>query len=515
MASKSVEVDLEPPLGISSLNIASRQPSEPAASPNVPKPKLTRSGNAHKILYPIRNFDGNSSPATIKWAGLSALDMVEQVVKMALGSSKLQSMTTFDHNVHSGYSVLQYLAGESAGDDAHAGHKRKHESFDEDYEEDSVGCELVAGSVLDDRSNFNADLPDTELVPWEPFATLEGWNSSVHQVSGLDINSISKLKRLNFLVESFEQLAVEPKNKWCIPSYNRIKSMFSSNMTSLATNGSVHHLLLDQAVHQMKALMEMVDPTAPKTTSRVKFTEFVSCNDGSKQLMSEPEPTRIMNGITLSTSPMSEKAKRTVFNAYMTEWLCQTKNWANPYPDETLLRQMASHFIHLGCIPGVEHSAVVTETEAISKITNWLVNTRTRQWRPAIEQAFDAKRPTMLLMEDSIRIFTNFSLRPLIGWDSDKLFANLGDYSMKTWGKKGGSKSNAKKADCISSNALGDHTMKPSSESINMINDDVPSLFPQAQGAIESALDEYGFLLGNCLVVNDVCDEEAKPTAAA
>ena len=75
----------------------------------------------------------------------------------------------------------------------------------------------------------------------------------------------------------------------------------------------------------------------------------------------------------------------------MTEWL--RENWVNPYPDEAGLQQIARE--------------CATTTTVVS---NWLINARTRKWRPAILKAMELQRPTHCLLEDSIRIFTGDSM---------------------------------------------------------------------------------------------------------
>ena len=71
------------------------------------------------------------------------------------------------------------------------------------------------------------------------------------------------------------------------------------------------------------------------------------------------------------------------------------------------------------------------------KIQTWLVNNRTRRWRPTLELAFNAKRPAILLFEDSIRLFNNEKRRPIKNWDGD-MFASDPKYSipLKEWKKK-------------------------------------------------------------------------------
>ena len=82
------------------------------------------------------------------------------------------------------------------------------------------------------------------------------------------------------------------------------------------------------------------------------------------------------------------------FTNYMTNWL--RDNWTNPYPDDQNLSDMAAH-----C------------GTTVQVIGNWLINARTRKWRPAIVKATALGRPADLLLEDSIRIFDGKPVRDL------------------------------------------------------------------------------------------------------
>ena len=84
---------------------------------------------------------------------------------------------------------------------------------------------------------------------------------------------------------------------------------------------------------------------------------------------------------------------------------------------------------------------------AMEKMSNWLVNNRTRRWRPALQDAFDGRRPAALLYEDSKRIYEEIPLRPLVNWDSYRLFTFNPKYltKVKTWAKPEKTKRGAKK----------------------------------------------------------------------
>ena len=46
-------------------------------------------------------------------------------------------------------------------------------------------------------------------------------------------------------------------------------------------------------------------------------------------------------------------------------------------------------------------------------MSNWLINARTRKWRPAIVKAYDLGRPADVLLEDAVNLFQGVPLRDL------------------------------------------------------------------------------------------------------
>lgn len=423
---------------------------------------------SHPILYPLPTSENSSG---LSFSGMDPLEMVEKLAKMTICS---QSSFNSDE---SGFKFLHYLAGEAtaaADGDVALGQKRKRESFDDYYEDDAAGCELIVASVLDGEIS-STDTFEPKLNPWKPYAVLDDW-ARAYQYRITDQSALNALGHLVSLINTFEKLAMKSEHEWMLPSYDRIQFMFMAKVASLTPDGSVY-LVIDEAVQQTKALMEMIRP-ASAHVPRVKFTETVSCNDGSTKVMAKPNPINI-NGIVLSHAPLNNKAKWQLFSSHLTAWMCQSSNWKNPQPDSVVLKQMADYFINIDCVPGVDGTA--TEAEAIAKISTWLLNFRTRHWRPSLEQAFDLKRPAMLLLEDSLRTFKNDTLRPVVGWDGETMFANHGHYSkpISKWEKKKGSKSNK---DVV----LAEIDANAGSS--------VPELFPQAQGALTATLNDLGLM---------------------
>jgi hypothetical protein len=108
----------------------------------------------------------------------------------------------------------------------------------------------------------------------------------------------------------------------------------------------------------------------------------------------QPMPTP-----TASTAPVPMVAATATIpkkdiSRYLTQWL--RENWTNPYPDDE----------------GVTKIAATCGTSNMV-VNNWLINARTRKWRPALVKAVALGRPADFLLEDSINIFDGNPVRPL------------------------------------------------------------------------------------------------------
>ena len=130
-----------------------------------------------------------------------------------------------------------------------------------------------------------------------------------------------------------------------------------------------------------------------------KLQNITSAFDkSSKGFGSIQGPTAVVsqpNCVTVQGSKSMKKHQtKQELGKYMTSWL--RENFTNPYPDDEGLVHMANH--------------CGTTNQVIS---NWLINARTRKWRPAIIKATELGRPADMLLEDSINIFDGKSVRPI------------------------------------------------------------------------------------------------------
>jgi hypothetical protein len=95
-----------------------------------------------------------------------------------------------------------------------------------------------------------------------------------------------------------------------------------------------------------------------------------------------------------SSSKTNMKMQSVNFNSHMTTWI--TRNWQNPFPDDDMLEDL-SEFCVVNRLVSLSHKDITRlnggETMvsiASEKINNWLVNFRTRRWRPVGDCAYVA-----------------------------------------------------------------------------------------------------------------------------
>ncbi|GAX27944.1 hypothetical protein FisN_32Lh034 [Fistulifera solaris] len=119
-----------------------------------------------------------------------------------------------------------------------------------------------------------------------------------------------------------------------------------------------------------------------------------------------------LEALLLSPSSVESPAATKVdMPVYMTAWL--RENWINPYPDDIILNEMAAH---CGTTPTV--------------VSNWLINARTRKWRPAIAKAMELNRPAKHLLEDSLCFFDGRPVRALSASEQNAAAASARNQSL-------------------------------------------------------------------------------------
>jgi hypothetical protein len=106
-------------------------------------------------------------------------------------------------------------------------------------------------------------------------------------------------------------------------------------------------------------------------------------DDNNQSLNAIYEETIAKITALIDATKLLEGPQKLPFVEFMNKWL--RDHWVAPFPDDTELEQMS-----IACDTGKK------------QIKQWLINTRTRKWRPSIKAAIEMKRPFAFLKEDSI-----------------------------------------------------------------------------------------------------------------
>ena len=216
--------------------------------------------------------------------------------------------------------------------------------------------EMVGVSTYTMTCNEDAAL----LPPWDPSYLLNN-----------DVYALDSVEQIQFLARTLESM---PHYRQVTGSYQRVRDHVAS-ASSWIHNTYCGELTPQTATEKVQLLRNLYRETIEK----------MECLVGMANLLEPKEEDTKM--------PSRHHVKRD-FAQYMTQWL--KDNWTNPYPDDDGLEQMASD--------------CGTTTTVVS---NWLINARTRKWRPAIVKAFELNRPVDLLLEDSINIFDGQPVRDM------------------------------------------------------------------------------------------------------
>ncbi len=432
------------------------------ARTNSKPPKPDNKKPPHKILYPTRASIPNdsSSSKAIKWRGLDPLAMVQHISELALAFSHSSDSSNFDEFREERAFLRKFVHGEVSTDNGTPNHSHKNLS-DITAETCSTAIEDIHG--LNALETFTPSNPKSILdilqIPEESLNELDENDLATKGASIPDL-----IARLEGLISDFEDLGV---GKDMFPSYNRVIMLLNAafhrregSADPKVTSNDAKNAVT-QAIDQVKTLMVMAkfeqsemkakhnSGDELKYASRSKllsdFPRLVATiNDHQEQCHDSPIPTNV-DWESMMYYGLPPKRLNQTFNEQMNLWLrC---NWANPFPDTEMLNHLVSHLITSGCMTLPKEKAdLLTNGHsedyhdsmmklATEKVTNWLVNARTRKWRPSIQEAFDLKRPTFMLLEDSISIFEGRPLMTIPGWDGDSFYSGFADFSapLHTW----------------------------------------------------------------------------------
>ena len=232
---------------------------------------------------------------------------------------------------------------------------------------------------------LSATIVTTDVKP----ALLPPWDLSF--LLAKDEYALAPVQHLQFLARAVESM---PHCAYVGGSYQRLRDHVSGTSSWIHASYS-GHLSAQRASEKMALLQNLYAESIKQMEGLVEMTRML----GPEEEDAKPE-----------TKPLVKRE----FTEYMVQWL--KNHWTNPYPDDAGLEMMASD--------------CGTTTTVVS---NWLINARTRKWRPAIVKAFELKRPVDLLLEDSIHIFEDKPLRELTDYEASLIMTQAPSFKRRKY----------------------------------------------------------------------------------
>ncbi len=205
---------------------------------------------------------------------------------------------------------------------------------------------------------------DTKVMPqWWDFRSIQ------------QSTSIDRIRALVLAIEG-QPMFTEMKS-----ALEQIRDHFTFSLTHVkglqaSQSEEEFEMLCQDTIHRLQALLML----------------FVKSHEKEDSARTGPSTPPRASRESIRSSPTT--GNKDAFQQHMNNWL--RANWINPYPDEA-----------------VSHQLAYETGESVNVVNTWLVNARSRRWRPAILRAFELNRPSEFLMEDSINLFEAKPVRPL------------------------------------------------------------------------------------------------------
>jgi len=243
---------------------------------------------------------------------------------------------------------------------------------------------LRSGSKRCRAGNMKEGSPTCSVLKSQDSCEFDTWKIKLQLQFDSSPESVHIIEFMEKQVKEIESFSC----RWpeCISSYQRLRFDFEHNLSQIkdvarksevekkaadcSSESDVRTLLnklYTNTVHKLSSLLYMVRKEV--STIRIETRSDYSCNNDS---------------IVLSVS--KKKISKKILAEYMNRWI--HKNWTNPYPDDECLNSISQEL-------GTDSTVV----------NNWLINARTRKWRPAIKKAYELGRPSNHLLEDSKNIY--------------------------------------------------------------------------------------------------------------
>ena len=332
-----------------------------------PSSETRAGGSGADVIGHVSNGNGAG------FEGLTPLEMVEKITKMAEAKMTVsQGKLLRTHTVDPALMMTTAAATSSYADETADGVKKRGRN---------------ASTTDPNNSTMLAPAP---ILPWDLSFLIR--TDPDPRLACVTANKLGALA---------SRIETSPNYFLCSPSYKRLQDELAASCqlihaehgNSPATRRSLLDKLYAHTVQKMETLAMMTKDIQPPSGPTILPINATSADADVSAGRDGPPSSSHSRRDKPSKKKGGDFSKRD-FASYMEKWL--RDNWTNPYPDDDGLAEIAE-------------DCDTTPTV----VSNWLINARTRKWRPAIVKAYDHGRPADTLMEDAVNIFQDLPLRKL------------------------------------------------------------------------------------------------------
>lgn len=357
----------------------------------------------HDGILSEREYHGKPNHTSeITWVGASPLEWIENITCMADTSLSLneneerfKSLTIVTDSISSSHEIpppppgIQRNNRKKNNDLSSTSIVNLKMCMSEGRDDDQLhlASDTDEGNTVNkkrarDSWDRDSDIDSEIVIKHDDLLSPSTWDVAIAYTSEslLPCDTLDKLQLLASRVEALSVFDL------ISTSYKRIRGHYGQSSESISYNSSIdiemkrellNNLYLN-TVQKLEALLSMARNIEMEkiTTSGVTY------------------PIKTPKGSRNKASGNDSNSKK-YFGQFMNRWLID--NWTNPYPDDEVMNEIAV--------------ACDTSTEIVS---NWLINARTRKWRPAIVKAYELGRQADCLLEDSIHIFEGKPIREIL-----------------------------------------------------------------------------------------------------
>ena len=384
------------------------------------------------ILLPVRGDPAvpNSNPhgQRVHWVGMTPLDWIDSLTQASNGQYSVNSVPCVTSNLPQPF-LCNEISGSNSGSKSTIvtrSTSRSHSAYPDSI---SSSTHPTTKSPFNPPPHHEYDNQAPKYF-WDVISYIDSMIGAAASTSSPSISSLSsRIRQLSLLIESQPnfhsdlELSYTRVHDHCLSIIDGLRrqhqqqqrQQVDSSINPKTTAMTLQHLG-EEIVHKFQALLDMSQKLQAHQQNQPGQYFPATCQSNpttSVMTMASPPRASMPKTDSLANSPlstssssstsgaaaqsvtsMSNMSKKQELSKYMTKWLHD--NWTNPYPDDSALQQMSR-----------ECGSTTTV------VSNWLINARTRKWRPAIVKAYDMNRPAAMLLEDSINIFSGKPVRKL------------------------------------------------------------------------------------------------------